>query len=38
MMIDEIMMYLEYIANSPSELEMHTLDSDLTLKQINDDK
>jgi hypothetical protein len=37
-MIDESMMYLEYVVNSPSELAMHTPDSDLTLKWINDDK
>jgi hypothetical protein len=38
MMTNERMMYLEYDANSPSELAMHTLDFDLTLKWINDDK
>jgi hypothetical protein len=32
------MMYLEYDANSPSELGAHTHESDLTLKQINYDK
>ena len=37
MMIDESMMYLEYVANSPSELAAHTPDSDLTLKHINYD-
>ena len=38
MMIDESMMYLEYVANSPSELAAHTPDSDLKLQHINDDK
>jgi hypothetical protein len=38
MITNEIMIYLEYLVNSPSELEGHTPESNLTLKQINDDK
>jgi hypothetical protein len=38
MMKNECMRYLEYVANSPSELEAHTPDFDLTLKHIDGDK
>ena len=37
-MTHESMMYLEYAANSPSELATHTHDFELTLEQIDDDK
>ena len=38
MMINECMSYLEYAANSPSELATHTTDFDLTFKQMDGDK
>jgi hypothetical protein len=38
MMTNEFMRYLEYVANSPSELAAHTPNFDLTLKQIDGDK
>jgi hypothetical protein len=38
MMINECMRYLEYVVNSHSELASHTIDFDLTFKQIDGDK